>query len=51
MGLSGVLPGWVLLTHLLQWANENGIEEFDFMRGDEDYKYKFRRPGPLYSGY
>jgi CelD/BcsL family acetyltransferase involved in cellulose biosynthesis len=34
-------PGWVLLTHLLQWANENGIEEFDFMRGDEDYKYKF----------
>ncbi len=34
-------PGWVLLTHLLQWATENGIEEFDFMRGDEDYKYKF----------
>ena len=34
-------PGWVLLTHLLQWANENGIEEFDFMRGDEAYKYKF----------
>ena len=34
-------PGWVLLTHLLQWATENGIEEFDFMRGDEAYKYKF----------
>jgi CelD/BcsL family acetyltransferase involved in cellulose biosynthesis len=34
-------PGWVLLTHLLQWANENGLEEFDFMRGDEAYKYKF----------
>jgi CelD/BcsL family acetyltransferase involved in cellulose biosynthesis len=34
-------PGWVLLTHLLQWATENGIEEFDFMRGDETYKYKF----------
>lgn len=34
-------PGWVLLTYLLQWANENGLEEFDFMRGDEDYKYKF----------
>ena len=34
-------PGWILLTHLLQWATENGIEEFDFMRGDETYKYKF----------
>lgn len=34
-------PGWVLLGYLLQWANENGRDEFDFMRGDEDYKYKF----------
>lgn len=34
-------PGWVLLGHMLQWANENGKMEFDFMRGDEDYKYKF----------
>ena len=34
-------PGWVLLGHLLQWANEHGREEFDFMRGDEAYKYKF----------
>lgn len=34
-------PGWVLLGHLLKWANEQGREEFDFMRGDEDYKYKF----------
>jgi CelD/BcsL family acetyltransferase involved in cellulose biosynthesis len=34
-------PGWVLLTHLLEWANEHGIEEFDFMRGGEAYKYKF----------
>lgn len=34
-------PGWVLLGHLLKWANENGRDEFDFMRGDEDYKYKF----------
>jgi CelD/BcsL family acetyltransferase involved in cellulose biosynthesis len=33
--------GWVLLGHLLQWANENGRSEFDFMRGDEDYKYRF----------
>jgi CelD/BcsL family acetyltransferase involved in cellulose biosynthesis len=31
----------VLLGHLLQWANENDRSEFDFMRGNEDYKYKF----------
>jgi len=34
-------PGWVLLGHLLKWANENQRSEFDFMRGNEDYKYKF----------
>jgi len=34
-------PGWVLLGYLLHWANENGREEFDFMRGDEKYKFKF----------
>ena len=34
-------PGWVLLGYLLQWANEHGRGEFDFMRGDEDYKAKF----------
>jgi len=34
-------PGWVLLGHMLKWANEHGREEFDFMRGNEDYKYKF----------
>jgi CelD/BcsL family acetyltransferase involved in cellulose biosynthesis len=34
-------PGWVLLTYLLRWANENGRIEFDFMRGDEEYKYRF----------
>jgi CelD/BcsL family acetyltransferase involved in cellulose biosynthesis len=33
--------GWVLLGYLLQWANENQRETFDFMRGDEDYKYRF----------
>ncbi len=33
--------GWVLLSHLLQWANENKRSEFDFMRGNEDYKYRF----------
>jgi CelD/BcsL family acetyltransferase involved in cellulose biosynthesis len=34
-------PGWVLLAHLIKWCTENGVEEFDFMRGDENYKYKF----------
>ncbi len=34
-------PGWVLLGHLLQWAIEHGRAEFDFMRGDEEYKYRF----------
>jgi CelD/BcsL family acetyltransferase involved in cellulose biosynthesis len=34
-------PGWVLLGYLLQWANENKLDEFDFLRGDENYKYKF----------
>ncbi len=34
-------PGWVLLGYLLQWANENKRSAFDFMRGDEEYKYRF----------
>lgn len=38
---SAYSPGWVLLGYLLQWANEHGRQSFDFMRGDEDYKYRF----------
>ncbi|PWH18822.1 MAG: hypothetical protein DDG59_05040 [Anaerolineae bacterium] len=34
-------PGWVLLSYLLKWANENRRDAFDFMRGNEDYKYRF----------
>ncbi len=34
-------PGWVLLGYLLKWSNENGYNEFDFLRGNEDYKYRF----------
>ncbi|MBE0672336.1 MAG: GNAT family N-acetyltransferase [Anaerolineales bacterium] len=34
-------PGWVLLGYVLQWCCENGRYEFDFMRGDEEYKYRF----------
>ncbi len=34
-------PGWVLLSYVLQWCCENNRTEFDFMRGDEEYKYRF----------
>jgi CelD/BcsL family acetyltransferase involved in cellulose biosynthesis len=38
---SAISPGWVLLGNLLQWANQKQRAAFDFMRGDEDYKYRF----------
>jgi CelD/BcsL family acetyltransferase involved in cellulose biosynthesis len=34
-------PGWVLMSHVIQWCCEHGRYEFDFMRGDEEYKYRF----------
>lgn len=34
-------PGWVLIAYLVRWAIEHGREEFDFLRGAEDYKYRF----------
>jgi len=34
-------PGWVLLAYTIQWCCENNRYEFDFMRGDEEYKYRF----------
>jgi CelD/BcsL family acetyltransferase involved in cellulose biosynthesis len=34
-------PGWVLLANLIRNAIEAGRTEFDFMRGNEDYKYRF----------
>lgn len=36
-----ISPGWVLLGYMLQWANTHKRTEFDFMRGDEEYKYRF----------
>jgi CelD/BcsL family acetyltransferase involved in cellulose biosynthesis len=36
-----ISPGWVLLGHLLEWACQHQRSEFDFMRGDEAYKFKF----------
>ncbi len=38
---SELSPGWVLLAYLLEWAIENKRQSFDFMRGDEQYKYRF----------
>jgi CelD/BcsL family acetyltransferase involved in cellulose biosynthesis len=34
-------PGWVLLSYVLMWAIEHGQPRFDFMRGGEEYKYRF----------
>jgi CelD/BcsL family acetyltransferase involved in cellulose biosynthesis len=34
-------PGWVLIAFLLRWANEHKRLEFDFLRGNEEYKYRF----------
>jgi CelD/BcsL family acetyltransferase involved in cellulose biosynthesis len=36
-------PGEVLLSHLLQFAQENVTREFDFGSGDEAYKSRFAR--------
>jgi CelD/BcsL family acetyltransferase involved in cellulose biosynthesis len=33
-------PGWALLGHLIRSAAEEGKLEVDFLRGDEDYKYR-----------
>jgi CelD/BcsL family acetyltransferase involved in cellulose biosynthesis len=34
-------PGWVILAYLLRWANENKRSAVDFLRGAEDYKFRF----------
>lgn len=36
---SALAPGLVLLGHCLQQACQEGIQEFDFLRGQERYKY------------
>ncbi len=33
-------PGIVLLCHLIRWSAENNIHTFDFLRGNEEYKYR-----------
>ena len=34
-------PGWVLLAYIIQYAIAVGCHTFDFMQGDEEYKYRF----------
>ena len=34
-------PGWVQLAYAIQYAIAIGCELFDFMQGDEEYKYRF----------
>ena len=34
-------PGWVLLAYLIQHSIADGLKVFDFLQGDEEYKYRF----------
>jgi CelD/BcsL family acetyltransferase involved in cellulose biosynthesis len=34
-------PGFVLHAHSIRWAIENGLKTYDFLRGDDRYKYSF----------
>ncbi len=34
-------PGWVQLAYAIQYAIAIGCKLFDFMQGDEEYKYRF----------
>jgi len=46
---SHVSPGVILLTELVARAVSRGREVFDFLKGDEPYKFKLgARPRPLY---
>jgi CelD/BcsL family acetyltransferase involved in cellulose biosynthesis len=38
---SQLSPGWVLLAYVIQYAIAAGCRLFDFMQGDEEYKYRF----------
>lgn len=40
---AGYSPGLVLMGRVIRDAIENGINEFDFMRGSSDYKFKWTR--------
>jgi CelD/BcsL family acetyltransferase involved in cellulose biosynthesis len=46
---SGVSPGIVLLTFSIEDATRRGYRLFDFLRGEEEYKYRMgAAPKPIY---
>lgn len=40
-GYAELSPGWLIMAEMLRWSIESGRKIFDFMRGDEEYKYRF----------
>jgi len=38
---SQLSPGWVILSYTIQYAIAAGCRVFDFMQGNEEYKYRF----------
>jgi CelD/BcsL family acetyltransferase involved in cellulose biosynthesis len=36
-----ISPGWLLHAEMIRWCIEHGRKIFDFMRGGEEYKYRF----------
>jgi CelD/BcsL family acetyltransferase involved in cellulose biosynthesis len=34
-------PGWVILAYVIEYAIATGCTVFDFMQGNEEYKYRF----------
>jgi CelD/BcsL family acetyltransferase involved in cellulose biosynthesis len=34
-------PGWTILSYAIQYAIAVGCQLFDFMQGNEEYKYRF----------
>ena len=40
-GVPQLSPGWVLLARLIRHAIGLGRSRFDFLQGNEDYKYRF----------
>jgi CelD/BcsL family acetyltransferase involved in cellulose biosynthesis len=38
---SELSPGWLMMGEMMRWSIEHGRKIFDFMRGDEEYKYRF----------
>ena len=39
--LADLSPGWVIMAEMIKWSIANGRKTFDFMRGGEEYKYRF----------